>query len=263
MVTHVQQIAIAGIVAAAAAMSSVPAQAVTFDLATLNGTRSSCGRSCYSYSWYDSVLGTYIFNNSGAQQNPWTEGTGAGAASLEFFIPGQGNNSGKVYISSGSPSFPLPTGQTVGALNSVNSGYFSQYDGFPLYFGFSNSSGSTLMSVVLNSLYIASAPSTGFTVLGYSGLPNQGGNLLDSFTMISPNTTLQEVTLNWTDIEYVAVVGSSSGTCLGGFSCANGFYVNDIEVNDPLPALPEPATIALMGFGLLGIGVYGRRRANH
>jgi hypothetical protein len=42
----------------------------------------------------------------------------------------------------------------------------------------------------------------------------------------------------------------------------SGFFVADISGQDQLVAapVPEPATMLLMGIGLLGLGVVGRKR---
>jgi hypothetical protein len=247
------------------------AGAVTFDLSTLNLTREG-SKPPYSYGGgTDPVSGTTIFSASGGQQNAWSEGTGAGAAAIEFQSTfGEGNNSSKVYVGSGGPGFSLPgtggvaalsgTETSVGANNSLYSGVYSLGNGFPFYFLFVNSSLTAPGSATLNSFYI-SATSSPLEVIGLNGTANTGGTVIDS-QLISASTTTQKVTLNWTGVTEIDILSATSGSYFGYGATPSGFYVNDIEANDPVPT-PEPGTMVLLGLGMAGLAVYGKRRNNN
>ena len=244
---------------AAAALFASPAEATTFNLSTLDGVQLGSRSPGYYYNYYTGTngTGTEIFGQSSYgsplnQINPWTQGTGAGQASINFFVPGMGNNSGKIYMSAGA-LFPIPAGQTLGQNQSGYSGDYNTGNGFPLWFAFSNPTYDvncgfncntiTQVPVTMNSLYITGG--TGATITGYSDL---GHTAVD--TMVITGSGLQQITLNWTGIEEIAISGGS-------------YYVNDIEVNDPIaPAVPELSTWAMLVLGFAGVGLLGYRRQN-
>jgi hypothetical protein len=96
----------------------------------------------------------------------------------------------------------------------------------------------------MNSFYIAGA--SGITVNGYSDL---GTTLIDS--MVIPSSSgVEQITLDWAGIEQLSFTGGS------------GFYVNDIEVNDPVSTTPLPAALPLFAtsLGLMGLLGWRRRR---
>jgi hypothetical protein len=250
-----------------------PAGAVTFDLSTLN-TSTTRSRGFISYGpAYDPVSGTKILNSSFAQVNPWTEGTGSGAATIEFQSTfGQGNNSSKIYLTAGGP-FSLPgtngvpalsgTETTKGTSNTLYSGAYATSNSMPFYFLFvTPGSTPTPGPATLNSLYISSA-FTDLEIVGLYGTANSGGTPISGYKqLVKANSGNQQVTLNWRGVTEVEILSATSGSNFG-YNVASGFYVNDIEVNDPVPsAVPEPGTMMLLGLGMVGLAVYGKRRQN-
>jgi hypothetical protein len=258
------------------ALLGTPAVAVTFDISTLNvnavtGPRPPHFPICPCT---DPVSGTLIFNSSNSQSAyGWSEGTGSGAATIYFMGGNRGNNSGRIEIPTGGGNFSLPGTNGVPALSGTetqqgnNNTHFTGYSAlvgpYPLYFWFGApgtfSSIGTPGPATLNSLYIAAGASTNLTILGYNGPSNSGGTVID--TMPVSISGVQQVVLNWTGVTEVDIVGTGTGNC-DGYGCAGGFTVNDIEVNDPVAAVPELSTWAMMVVGFLGVGFLAYRRKN-
>jgi hypothetical protein len=243
----------------ATALLATPAVAVTFDLSTLNvnavtGPRPPHFPICPCT---DPVTGTTIFNASNAQLTGWSEGTGSGAATLYFMGGGFGNNSGKIYLPTGGPNFSLPgtngvpalsgTETSLGSNNNYYTGDYAANGSYPLYFWFGASS-------TLNSLYIST--SGNLTILGLNG---HGGSVIDTMT-VTGQSSIQQVVLNWTGVTEVDIVGTGTGSCFDGYSCSGSFYVNDIQVNDPVASVPELSTWAMMILGFAGVGFRAYRR---
>jgi len=231
--------------------ASMPAYATTFNLSTLNDYITGSGRSTVNHGYFTGPngTGTEIFNSAGNQLAPWTQSLGnPDQASINFSVPTMGNNGSKIYMSAGA-LFPIPTGQVLG---QNQSGYSGDYNtgSFPLYFAFSNPTYDvncgfncqtiTQVPVTVNSLWTTGG--TGSTITGYSDL---GHTVVD--TMVITGSGLQQITLNWTGIEEISISGGS-------------YYINDIEVNDPVAAVPELATWLMTVAGFLGVGALAYRR---
>ncbi len=81
---------------------------------------------------------------------------------------------------------------------------------------------------------------------------------------ISPATslavTLQSSDLPGFDQSLISVIGNTISLNFSGLEAPNGTLVTIGVVVDPATSVPEPASIALLGAGLLGLG-FGRRRA--
>jgi hypothetical protein len=275
-------------VIAATALFASPAGAVTFDISTLNGVQFGSGThsSPYYYNWYTGTGGTgaKIFGQTSAAQldtqyNPWTLGLNTPQqASINFFAPTYGNQPGQLYLRASAGSapnpFPLPTGQTIGTYNTANAAfgtYGFNTTSFPLYFVFSNPTydmpcfgGSnctiTPVGVTLNSLYVESTTNVGYTILGADANRNLIAGDVYQNTATSTATTTSP--LNWSGVSYVYIVTDTAGSCFDGYACLGAnFLVNDIQVNEPVSAVPELSTWMMMvvGFGAVGLAAYRRR----
>jgi len=230
------------------------ASATSFNLSTLNEVNTGSARSP-NYQWWTGPngTGTEIFNNSMNQLAPWTRDLGKpDQASINFMAPGMGNNGGKIYMSSGA-LFPIPAGQTLGQNQSGYSGDYAANSTFPVYFMFSNPTYDTNcgfncntitpVPVTVDSLYLFGLVA-GATITGYSDL---GHTAIDTMTLTGSG--LQQAKLDWAGIDEIAITGGS------------GFYLNDIEVNDPIPSpVPEPGSLILLGSGLLALAGLAKRK---
>lgn len=92
-----------------------------------------------------------------------------------------------------------------------------------------------------------------------------GGSVTHSNALTLAMGLAQQFNFNWAGIDEVRitpVAGSATSDPFGcgSFNCTQ-FVVDNIVVNAPIPAVPEPATWAMMGLGLAGLGWMRRRKA--
>lgn len=117
-------------------------------------------------------------------------------------------------------------------------------------------------AVTLNSLQIlppdccAGGPPSSVTVSLYNG-----ATLLSSALDSTPLTPVTE-TFNEADVTEVLFTFAGGTNTYGDGRIAAWYEISNVTYNDPMvSAVPEPASMALLGAGILGVGIIRRHRA--
>lgn len=88
-----------------------------------------------------------------------------------------------------------------------------------------------------------------------------GGSTIFTKSLVLSATAPTLVQFGWAGVDEVLFV-SSGGTLHPGYEPNDGtqFAMDDLVINGPLTSAPEPVSLLLVGSGLAGLGVIGRRR---
>jgi hypothetical protein len=82
-----------------------------------------------------------------------------------------------------------------------------------------------------------------------------GGVMVDSAVLHVTGNTLKTYTENWANVDTIEIMSTAALPVNWG---SGTLYMDNVEINDAM-AVPEPVSIALLGAGLLGIGLVRRR----
>jgi PEP-CTERM motif len=113
-----------------------------------------------------------------------------------------------------------------------------------------------------NSAYFTGAWNNGLNIQVKAYL---AGTLVNTMSFVVDSTSPVLETFNWSNID--ALTFSSSGGTSAGYMCkdvsiCNHFAMDNMVVNDVIPAVPEPATYAMLFAGLGLIGFNASRKRN-
>jgi hypothetical protein len=147
--------------------------------------------------------------------------------------------------------YDIPSGYQNGTISGPN----VAFNGFG-----SPATVSSAAPFTLNSLYLTSAWNDGLnvTINGYSG--GVGGVLLDTLTAIIGPVAPTLFTLGWANIDTIQFEASGGTTHYNIDANQTQFALDNLTINEPLSAVPLPATLPLLAGGLGLLGFLGWRR---
>jgi hypothetical protein len=131
-------------------------------------------------------------------------------------------------------------------------------NGADLYFRFDV--GGSATSFNFNSFDLKGSSATSNLSFTLEGL-DASNNVINSTVLNIQGNTFTTETLNWAGVTTVELVSTASLPV--NWNSAS-LYMDNVTINNPLPPVPEPTSLALLGLGLLMLGlVYQNRRPQH
>jgi hypothetical protein len=239
----------AALIAAAslAGLCSVPAQATTFTFSDEYYVNSSSefhtlfGASATGYG----TAGIYQETNTTTPTiTKVGSGTGVGGEYIQNTTP---NANDKLALIGWGQS--LNNGQQVASVFNLQ----NPYNGSVLYFQYTVGGSSTAFT--FNGFDLKGINSSANLTFTLEGL-DLSNNVLDTAVLHVVGNTFTTETLNWVGVSTVEIVSTGALPINWG---SGTLYMDNVEINDPVPSVPEPASLLLLGTGLAML-VFARRR---
>jgi hypothetical protein len=238
------------VVCAAIIISVVPLRASTFGfndeyyVSSLSQFHSTFGASASGYS----SPGIYQETNS---VTPIITRIGSGSSSA---VPGE-------YVQNTTPNLNQELvlngwGQSLNNGQQVANVYNLQnpQSGADLYFKYDVAGSAT--SFNFNSIDLRGSSPTANLSFTLEGLDASNDILYSAILNVVGNTFTTE-TLNWAGVTTVEFASTASLPVNWNLA---SLYMDNVTINDPLPAVPEPSSLTFLGLGLLVLGLVYRNR---
>ena len=169
----------------------------------------------------------------------------SGLSDLSLIPNGYGGLTWSNFAASDTSTYTSPNGY----INGVVSPQYVAFDAFGSPATFSSATPFTF-----NSAYLTAAWNNGLNVQvdGYLGT-----TLVHSLSLVLDTTGPALEQFNWANIDSVTFT-PSGGTPAGYNGAGTHFAMDNLTINDAR-TVPEPASIALVGLGLFGLGLSRRK----
>jgi hypothetical protein len=243
---------LAGIMVMAGAMmviGTISAQAFTFtfdDVYFITGTTSNA-KNAAGQTNFNTVFGAanaaqYVgrgFYQETDTTTPIITRINAGVNFIGAFIPNTTPNADSFLLVNGFTPALVASGQP------VNDVFNSTLTAFLRYHATGGVGGATSV-FTFNSFQLWG--SGNITIQGENNLNPVAGDLIT----LSLTSTPTLYTFNWTGIDTVDFISGLNG--------GDQIFMDNVTINEATAAVPEPATMLLLGSGLLGLAGYGRKK---